>query len=123
MAGRCPAPLAPEQVGFALAATPAMMRALVEMALSWSGDLAKEKNRFAEVMPAAAAIFRDPDIQFHVAYFELAPDEALVVEARPPAVRLLDVRALEPLARDARLHPPPHHAEQPLRRARARRHA
>ena len=37
------------------------------------------------VMPAAAAIFRDPDIQFHVAYFELAPDEALVVEARPPA--------------------------------------
>ena len=36
-------------------------------------------------MPAAAAIFRDPEIQFHVAYFELAPDEALVVEARPPA--------------------------------------
>jgi len=80
-----PALLAPEQVGFALAATPAMMRALAEMALSWSGDLEKEKNRFAEVMPAAAAIFRDPDIQFHVAYFDLAPDEALVVEARPPA--------------------------------------
>ena len=80
-----PAPLAPEKVGFALAATPALMRALVEMALSWSGDLAKHTNRFTEVMPAAAAIFRDPDIQFHVAYFELAPDEALVVEARPPA--------------------------------------
>ena len=64
--------------------TPAMMRALAEMALSWSGDLAQTQNRFAEVMPAAAAIFRDPDIQFHVAYFELAPDEALVVEARPP---------------------------------------
>ena len=69
----------------ALAATPAMMRALVEMALSWSGDLAKQKNRFAEVMPAAAAIFRDPEIQFHVAYFDLGPDEALIVEARPPA--------------------------------------
>jgi hypothetical protein len=82
--GEAPAPLAPERIGHALALTPAMMRALVEMALSWSGDLAKEKNRFAEVMPAAAAIFRDPDIQFHVAYFELAPDEALVVEARPP---------------------------------------
>jgi hypothetical protein len=80
-----PATLAPEQVGFALAATPALMRALAEMALSWSGDLEKDKNRFAEVMPAAAAIFRDPDIQFHVAYFDLAPDEALVVEARPPA--------------------------------------
>jgi hypothetical protein len=78
------APLSPEQVGRALAATPAMMRALVGMALSWSGDLAPAKNRFAEVMPGAAAIFRDPDIQFHVAYFELAPDEALVVEARPP---------------------------------------
>jgi hypothetical protein len=80
-----PEPLAPEQVGFALSATPAMMRALVGMALSWSDDLAQAKNRFAAVMPAAAAIFRDPDIGFHVAYFELAPDEALVVEVRPPA--------------------------------------
>jgi hypothetical protein len=80
-----PAPLAAERVGFALAATPALVRALVEMALSWSGDLARATNRFAEVMPAAAAIFRDPDIQFHVAYFELAPDEALLVEAMPPA--------------------------------------
>ena len=79
-----PAPLAPERVAQALALTPAMMRALVEMALSWSGDLAKETNRFAEALPGAAAIFRDPEIQFHVAYFELAPDEALVVEARPP---------------------------------------
>ncbi len=80
-----PAPLAPERVGHALASTPALIRALVEMALSWSGDLAQAKNRFAEVMPAAAAIFRDPDIHFHVAYFELEPDEALLVEARPPA--------------------------------------
>ncbi|TMA33457.1 MAG: DUF1214 domain-containing protein [Deltaproteobacteria bacterium] len=79
-----PAPIAPEQVGRALAATPALMRALAEMALSWSGDLQPAVNRFAEVMPAAAAIFRDPDIQFHVAYFELGPDDALVVEARPP---------------------------------------
>ena len=54
------------------------------MALSWSDDLAKTKNRFAEVMPGAAAIFRDPDIHFHAAYFELAEDEALVVEVRPP---------------------------------------
>ena len=58
-----PAPIAPEQVGRALAATPALMRALAEMALSWSGDLQPAVNRFAEVMPAAAAIFRDPDIQ------------------------------------------------------------
>jgi hypothetical protein len=84
-AGERPAPLAPEQVGAALVRTPLMMRALAEMALSWSGDLEKEKNRFAAVMPAAAAIFRDPEIQFHVAYFELAPDSALVVEATPPA--------------------------------------
>jgi hypothetical protein len=79
-----PTPLAPEQVGRALASTPALLRALAGMALSWSDDLAKTKNRFAEVMPGAAAIFRDPDIHFHAAYFELAPDEALVVEARPP---------------------------------------
>jgi hypothetical protein len=79
-----PAPLAPAQVARALATTPALMRALVGMALEWSDDLAKTKNRFAEVMPGAAAVFRDPSIHFHAAYFELAPDEALVVEARPP---------------------------------------
>jgi len=79
-----PTPLAPEQVGRALATTPALMRALVGMALQWSDDLAKSKNCFAEVMPGAAAIFRDPHIHFHVAYFELAPDQGLVVEARPP---------------------------------------
>jgi hypothetical protein len=83
-AGERPAPLAPEQVGRALATTPALLRALAGMALSWSDDLAKAKNRFSEAMPAAAAVFRDPDIRFHAAYFELAPDEALVVEARPP---------------------------------------
>jgi len=79
-----PAPLTPEQVAQALATTPALLRALVGMALQWSEDLAKAKNRFSEVMPGAAAVFRDPDIHFHAAYFELAPDEALVVEARPP---------------------------------------
>jgi hypothetical protein len=82
-AGR-PAPLAPEQVAHALAATPALLRALAGMALQWSEALAKTKNRFAEVMPGAAAIFRDPEIHFHAAYFELADDEALLVEARPP---------------------------------------
>ncbi|MGH7286742.1 MAG: hypothetical protein ACREI8_01830 [Myxococcota bacterium] len=79
-----PEPLAPEQVGQALATTPALLRALVGMALQWSDDLAKTPNRFAEAMPGAAAVFRDPDIHFHAAYFELAPDEALWVEARPP---------------------------------------
>jgi hypothetical protein len=71
-------------VAQALATTPALLRALAGMALAWSDDLAKRKNRFHEVMPAAAAVFRDPNIQFHAAYFELAEDEALVVEARPP---------------------------------------
>ena len=116
-----PAPLAPEQVGRALATTPALLRALVGMALQWSDDLAKTQNRFAEVMPGAAAVFRDPDIHFHAAYFELAPDEALRGRGPAAALRLLDVRALEPLARDARLHAPPDHSEQPLGEARARR--
>ena len=79
-----PEPLAPEKVGQALATTPALLRALVGMALSWSDDLARTKNRFSEVMPGAAAVFRDPNIHFHAAYFELAEDEVLVVEARPP---------------------------------------
>ena len=79
-----PLPLAPAKVAQALATTPALLRALVGMALQWSDDLAQSKNRFTEVMPGAAAVFRDPDIHFHAAYFELAEGEALVVEARPP---------------------------------------
>ena len=81
--GRAP-PLAPEKVAQALATTPALLRALVGMALQWSDDLAQSKNRFSEVMPGAAAVFRDPNIHFHAAYFELAADEGLLVEARPP---------------------------------------
>ncbi len=80
-----PEPLAPERVAQALTTTPALMRALVGMALQWSEDLGRTPNRFAEVMPGAAAVFRDPDIHFHAAYFDLAPDEALLVEVRPPA--------------------------------------
>jgi hypothetical protein len=83
-AGERPAPLAPEQVGQALVTTPALLRALVGMALQWSQDLARTKNRFSEVMPGAAAAFRDPNIHFHTAYFELAEGEALVVEVQPP---------------------------------------
>ncbi len=120
-AGERPAPLAPEKVGQALATTPALLRALVGMALSWSDDLAKTKNRFSEVMPGAAAVFRDPNIHFHAAYFELADGRGAGGRGAPAALRLLDVRALEPLARDARLHAPPDHAEQPHREARARR--
>jgi hypothetical protein len=65
--------------------TALLVRTIAEMATEWAGALARTPNRFAEVMPRAASIFRDPHIHFHAAYFQLAPDEALVVEARPPA--------------------------------------
>ncbi len=78
------ASLSPEAMGRGLQMNVAFLRAITEMALSWGGELAKHPNQWWEALPAAAAIFRDPNIHFHAAWFELAPDEALVVEALPP---------------------------------------
>ena len=80
-----PPPLEPAHVARAFQMTALFVRTIATMATEWAGALARTPNRFVDVMPSAARIFRDPHIHFHVAYFELGPEEALVVEAVPPA--------------------------------------
>ncbi len=80
-----PPPLDPARVERGLQMTALFVRTIAEMASEWAGALAQTPNRFVDVMPRAASIFRDPSIQFHAAYFQLDPDEALIVEAMPPA--------------------------------------
>ncbi len=80
-----PTPLTPERIDHALTTTVGFLTAITEMALGWGSFLEQHPNTFADAIPPAAEIFRDPNIAFHVAWFELAEDEALVVDARPPA--------------------------------------
>jgi len=80
-----PSPLTPEALGRGLVTTIAFLDAITEMALSWGSFLEQAPNRFADAIPPAAEIFRDPNILFHVAWFDLAEDEALVIDVVPPA--------------------------------------
>ena len=80
-----PPPLDPARVERGLQMTALFVRTIVDMATEWAGALARTPNQFVDVMPRAASIFRDPSIHFHAAYFQLEPDEALIVEAMPPA--------------------------------------
>ncbi|MEO1934764.1 MAG: DUF1214 domain-containing protein [Myxococcales bacterium] len=79
-----PAPLTAERVDLALKMTAGFMSGITEMALSWSSFLEQYPNSFADSIPPAAEIFRDPNILFHVAWFDLANDEALVIDVVPP---------------------------------------
>jgi hypothetical protein len=79
-----PAPLTVERVDLALKMTAGFMSGISEMALSWGSFLEQYPNTFADSIPPAAEIFRDPNNLFHVAWFDLADDEALVVDVVPP---------------------------------------
>jgi hypothetical protein len=80
-----PPPLDPERVERGLAMTAMFVRTIVQMATDWASALARTPNRFVDAMPQAASVFRDPSIHFHAAYFRIETDEALVVDAVPPA--------------------------------------
>lgn len=79
-----PAPLTAQRVDHALKMTAGFISGITEMALSWSDFLEQHPNTFADSIPPAAEIFRDPNILFHVAWFELDDDEALVIDVVPP---------------------------------------
>lgn len=79
-----PPPLTAERIDHALKMTAGFMSGITEMALSWSHFLEQSPNTFVDGIPPAAEVFRDPNILFHVAWFELEDDEALVVDVVPP---------------------------------------
>ena len=83
-ATEAPSPLTPERIDRALTTTIGFLNAITEMALEWGSFLEQHPNTFADSIPPAAEPFRDPSILFHVAWFALAEDEALVVDVVPP---------------------------------------
>ena len=80
-----PAPLTPEFLDRGLAAASAYVVGCASLFADWAEGFAKRKNELPKFDPAvASAAHGDPHICYFHGYWELGPDEALVVEVAPP---------------------------------------
>jgi len=81
-----PAPVSAAFIDHGLAAAAAYVRGTARIFTDWSEGFAKHKNTLPRFDPkVAAAAHGDPNICYFHGYWELACDEALVVEVTPPA--------------------------------------
>jgi hypothetical protein len=84
-ADAAPAPLTPEFLDGGLARAAAYVAGTAELFTDWAEGFAKRPNELPKFDPAvAAAAHGDPNICYFHGYWELGPDEALVVEVTPP---------------------------------------
>jgi hypothetical protein len=82
---RAPVPITPEQVDRGLLAAAAYVAGTASLFCDWAEGFAQRPNELPKFDPAvAAAAHGDPNIVYYHGYFELEPDEALVVEVTPP---------------------------------------
>jgi hypothetical protein len=77
-------PLEPDALARGLEAAVRYVGNVTRIANGWVGRLRPDPNRFREQEPAGSHSFKDPEITFHQAYFELEPEQALVVDVVPP---------------------------------------
>jgi len=82
--GSPPPPLDPAHLDQVLTITGHYLKAIVDIGSSWAARNAEHPNRFVDVQEEDTRAFKDPEITFHQAYFELGPDEALEVTFTPP---------------------------------------
>ncbi|MGE4606450.1 MAG: DUF1214 domain-containing protein [Myxococcota bacterium] len=81
-----PPPLTPAFLDQGLAAAAAYVDGTATLFAEWAEGFAQYANELRLLDPeVAGAAHGDPNICYFHGYFELAPDEALVVEATPPA--------------------------------------
>ncbi len=78
------APLDPAKLHRALTMVGHYLHGIARMTVEWSNASAHFPNAFVNVQSEETRRYRDPSISYHMAYWVLAPDEALVVEATPP---------------------------------------
>ena len=84
--GTPPGPLAPEDLYRALLIAGHYVKAVAGIGAQWAVRQAQRPNEFwDEAEESETDKFKDPQIKWHQAYFELAENEALVVEVTPPA--------------------------------------
>jgi hypothetical protein len=79
-----PAPLDPDALARGLAETARYVSSVAQIANQWTARCREHPNQFRELEPSGSRSFKDPEICFHQAYFALEPEQALVVDVRPP---------------------------------------
>jgi hypothetical protein len=79
-------PLSPEHLYLSLLYAGHYVKGVASIGAQWATRQAQWPNQFTdEAELAETDKFKDPQIKWHQAYFELSEDEALVVEVTPPA--------------------------------------
>ena len=80
-----PEPLTPEHLHLSLLYAGLYVQGVTAIGAQWATRQSQWPNVFTdEAEPPEARLFKDPQIRWHQAWFELADDEALVVELTPP---------------------------------------
>jgi hypothetical protein len=82
--GAPPPPLDPAHLYRALLGAARYVRSVTEIGASWTRRQAAHPNVFANVQQDDTFKFKDPQITWNQAYFELGPDDALWIEFLPP---------------------------------------
>ena len=81
-----PAPLVPMRLAHALGDAARFVVGTATLFANWAEGFASCPNELRPLDPAVTGgAHGDPNIFFYMGYWELRPDEALVVEADPPA--------------------------------------
>jgi hypothetical protein len=84
-AAGAPEPIAPAFLDRGLQAAAAYVHGTASLFADWAEGFAKRPNELPKFDPAvAAAAHGDPNIVYYHGYFELADDEALVIDVVPP---------------------------------------
>jgi hypothetical protein len=83
--GAPPPPLTAAHLQASLLGSAAYVRAITSIGASWAERNAAHPNVFYDAQEDDTRLFADPQIKWHMAYVELAADDALVVEFVPPA--------------------------------------
>ena len=84
-AAGAPAPLDPAFLDHGLQAAAAYVHGTASLFADWAEGFAKRVNELPRFDPAvAAAAHGDPNIVYYHGYWELEPDQALLVEVTPP---------------------------------------
>lgn len=81
-----PEPLSPAHLYQSLLYAGHYVKGVAQIGAQWASRQAQWPNEFTdEAELSETDKFKDPQIKWHQAYFDLADDEALVIEATPPA--------------------------------------
>lgn len=80
-----PAPLSSAQLASGLRGAAAYVAGTANLFANWAEGFRKQPNRILEMDPkVTGGAHGDPNIHFYMGWWELADDQALVVEAMPP---------------------------------------